>query len=318
MKWKKLGQIFEFEKSPFKDRFISHAQLPQALEFDNFVRIYFTSRTLDKYGKYLSHPQYVDYTKDFSEIIGYSNHEVFPLGKLGCFDEHGVYPLSPLRYNDDIYAYTSGWTRKFSVDTDSGIGFAISKDNGKTFERLGDGPILSTSLYEPFLVCTPFVRVFENKFYMFYIFGTRWSEATETESPQRLYKIGFATSDDGINWTKANRQIIADAIGTDECQAFPTVIKIGSRYHMYFSYRDMFGFRTEKGKGYRLGYAYSDDLINWTRDDEKAGICLSESGWDSEMMCYPNAFKMNDKIYLLYNGNNFGKDGFGLAVLEDF
>ena len=86
---------------------------------------------------------------------------------------------------------------------------------------------------------------------------------------------------------------------------------------MYFCYRDMIGFRNEKGKGYRIGYSYSSDLINWTRDDEKGGMMLSESGWDCEMMCYPNIFEMNGKVYLLYNGNNFGSDGFGLAILEE-
>jgi hypothetical protein len=65
-----------------------------------------------------------------------------------------------------------------------------------------------------------------------------------------------------------------------------------------------------------LGYAYSDDLIHWTRDDDHAGITLSKEGWDSEMMCYPNIFESENNIYLLYNGNNFGKNGFGLAKLR--
>ncbi|MBA3704780.1 MAG: hypothetical protein H0W84_02445, partial [Bacteroidetes bacterium] len=69
--------------------------------------------------------------------------------------------------------------------------------------------------------------------------------------------------------------------------------------------------------GYRIGYAWSKDLINWTRDDENAGIEVSENEWDSSMLCYPNVFKCDDKIYLLYNGNEFGRFGFGLAVLED-
>jgi len=33
------------------------------------------------------------------------------------------------------------------------------------------------------------------------------------------------------------------------------------------------------------------------------------------MMCYPNIFECNDNIYLLYNGNEFGKYGFGIAKL---
>jgi hypothetical protein len=66
-----------------------------------------------------------------------------------------------------------------------------------------------------------------------------------------------------------------------------------------------------------LGYAYSDDLKNWTRDEDNVGIKFSEEGWDSEMMCYPHIFKCDNKVYLMYNGNAFGKHGFGIAVLEE-
>jgi sucrose-6-phosphate hydrolase SacC (GH32 family) len=150
---------------------------------------------------------------------------------------------------------------------------------------------------------------------MFYLFGKKWSETTQEHASERVYKIGHATSDDGINWQKTGKSIIPDKIDEDECQALPTVIKIGTRYHLYFCYRHMTGFRAEKGKGYQIGYAYSDDLVTWTRDDENAGIGLSDEGWDAEMMCYPNIFECNNTIYLLYNGNNFGRSGFGIAKL---
>jgi len=315
MKWQKLGQIFEFDKSPFSDRYASHAQSPQALVLEDRVRIFFSTRKIDKEHKFLSYVQYVDYAPDFKSIIGYSDHEVIPLGDLGCFDEHGIFPLSPTKAGNKIYGYTNGIARRVSVDVESGIGFAVSTDNGETFQKLGHGPILSASINEPFLVGDAFVQVFDGQFHMFYIFGKKWSEPTEDQAPERVYKIGHATSADGINWQKTDGFIIADKVDENECQALPTVIKIGKRYHMYFCYRHMAGFRTEKGKGYRLGYAYSEDLVKWTRDDEHAGIDLSEDGWDSEMMCYPNIFEFNNSVYLLYNGNNFGKYGFGIAKL---
>lgn len=317
MKWQKLGQIFTFDESPFAERFASHAQSPQALVLDDRVRVYFSTRLTDETGKFLSHVQYVDYNLDFTEMIGHSEHEVMPLGKLGCFDEHGIFPLSPTRVGGQIFGYTNGISRRVSVDVESGIGFATSADNGRTFQKLGDGPLLSASLHEPFLVGDAFVRQFADKeFHMFYLFGKKWSEATEEHASERVYKIGHATSDDGIHWQRdSGKMIIADKIDENECQALPTVIQIGQRYHVYFCYRHMAGFRTEKGKGYQLGYAYSDDLANWTRADDQAGIALSEDGWDSEMMCYPNIFECNGTTYLLYNGNNFGRNGFGLAKL---
>jgi len=314
MKWRKLGQIFNFYNSPLKDSFISHAQSPQAVVFDDFVRVYFTSRVKDSEKTFLSIPQFVDFSMDFENIINYSNKEIIQRGKLGCFDEHGIFPFSPSFVKGNLCAYTSGWTRRVSVDVDGGIGFAVSNDNGVSFTRLADGPILSASLFEPFLVMDPFVREFNNLYYMFYIRGVKWSD---TNPPERVYKISYATSSDGIDWSKANKLIIQDALGVNECQALPTVIELNGIYHMYFCYREQVGFRTEAGKGYRIGYAHSSDLENWTRNDSLSGLTLSSSDFDSQMMCYPNIFMVGKNLYLLYNGNNFGKEGFGLAILEE-
>ena len=48
---------------------------------------------------------------------------------------------------------------------------------------------------------------------------------------------------------------------------YPSVIEISGRYHMFFCYRESFDFRKSKGRGYRIGHAWSDDMCNWTRDD---------------------------------------------------
>ncbi len=315
MKWEKLGQIFNFEESPFKDRYVSHAQSPQALVLDDRIRVFFSTREIDEPGRFLSHVQYVDYDFELKQMIDHSRHEVIALGKLGCFDEHGIFPLSPVRVGEKIYGYTNGIARRVSVAVETGVGYAVSSDDGKTFQKTDNGPILSASIHEPFLVGDPFVRFFDNKFHMFYLFGKKWSESTTEQISERVYKIGHATSDDGVSWHKTGKSIIEDKIDQNECQALPTVINIEGRYHMYFCYRHMAGFRTAKDKGYRLGYAYSDNLIDWTRDDENAGIDLSDKGWDSKMMCYPNIFKCKGNVYLLYNGNDFGRNGFGLATL---
>lgn len=316
MKWKKLGQIFEFQKSPFSNSFQSHAQSPQAVVFDDFIRVYFSTRKCSSDGRFLSYVQYIDYDKTFSKIVGQANEEVISLGGLGCYDEHGIFPVSPVRVDNRIYAYLSGWTRRVSVDVDSGIGLAISKDGGDTFQRVGAGPVLTSSLHEPFLVIDGFVRIFNDTFHMWYIYGTGWKTFKGNTVPDRTYVIGHATSPDGVHWAKEGRQIIESKF-EDECQALPTVIKIGNRYHMYFCCRHSFDFRKNPDNGYRLGYAYSDDLVYWTRCDEISGIKLSDSGWDSEMMCYPHLLEVDTKVYLLYNGNEFGKHGFGLAELEE-
>ena len=74
-------------------------------------------------------------------------------------------------------------------------------------------------------------------------------------------------------------------------------------------------FRRNRDRGYRIGHAWSDDAERWTRDDEAAGIDVTPGDWDSDMLCYPHVFECDGRVYLLYNGNEFGRHGFGAAVL---
>jgi hypothetical protein len=318
MKWHKLGKIFDPTQFTLPNGCVQFAQSPQTLLFDDFVRIYFSTRAVDPgNGKYLSHIAFVDMKKNLRDVIRVSDQTVIPLGGLGCFDEHGIFPINILRHGHEVYGYTCGWNRRVSVSVDTAIGLAISRDDGLTFQRIGDGPVLSATLHEPCLVGDGFVKIINGQFHMWYIFGTGWKRYAADTPPDRTYKIGHATSPDGINWTKEEaRQIIPDVLGPDESQALPTVIAIDGRYHMFFCYRQSFDFRTTQGRGYRIGHAWSDDLANWQRDDADPLLEGTPGDWDSDMQCYPHVFECDGKVYLLYNGNEFGRHGFGLAQLE--
>lgn len=50
-----------------------------------------------------------------------------------------------------------------------------------------------------------------------------------------VYKIRMATSDDGINWTKLNKDLIPSRIEEDEAQASPDVFYANGKYHMFFA-----------------------------------------------------------------------------------
>jgi hypothetical protein len=84
---------------------------------------------------------------------------------------------------------------------------------------------------------------------------------------------------------------------------------------MFFCYRYSRHYRSKKN-GYRIGYACSTNLTDWVRDDTKVGIDLSDQGWDCEMLSYPHVFELDGKTYLAYLGNEVGRYGFGLAVLD--
>jgi hypothetical protein len=267
-------------------------------------------------GKYLSHIAFVDMRPDLRDVIRVSDRTVIPLGGLGCFDEHGIFPMNVVRNGTDILGYTCGWSRRVSVPVETAIGLAISRDDGLTFQRAGDGPVMAASLHEPCLVGDGFVKVIDGVFHMWHIFGTGWKKPSAEAPPERTYKIGHAISNDGTRWVREEaRQIVADRLGVDESQALPTVIAIDGRYEMFFCYRQSFDFRTNRSRAYRIGHASSSDLDSWTRGDDP----LPEGAageWDSDMLCYPHVFECGGSVYLLYNGNEFGRHGFGAAVLE--
>ena len=317
-RWKKLGKIFDPTHFSLANGCVQFAQSPQAIVFADFVRIYFSTRSADQNSNlYRSHIAYVDMAKDFSKIIDVSKHTVIELGKLGTFDEHGIFPMNVVRVGELIYGYTSGVNRRSSVPVDGAIGLAISRDHGHTFQRMGDGPVLAASLHEPCIVVDPFVQIFNDEFHMWYVFGLGWKQFANDTAPGRVYKIGHAKSADGIHWKKEEaRQILDNKLGDDECQALPTVIKMADGYHMFYCFRHSSDFRKNSDRAYRIGHAHSVDLYNWTRDDTIMPIGPTPGEWDSDMLCYPHLFHCENRIFMLYNGNEFGRYGFGLAVLE--
>lgn len=314
--WIKLGRIFNPIDHKANSWMQEYAQAPSVVIFDNFIRVYFSSRQLpDEKGQYISRLGYIDLKRDnLKEIINISKEPILPLGTLGTFDEFGTYPASVLKTEKDIRVYYAGWTRCESVPFNAAIGLAISNDNGDTFTKIGNGPVLSYSPYEPFVIGSPKIRKFNNIWYLWYSAGQKW---VRTEGrPEPVYKIRMALSQDGINWIKEDRNILNNILEENECQASADVFFFKEIYHMFFSYRYNLNFR-DLNKSYRVGYAYSTDLLTWTRDDEKANFGISESGWDSESVSYSHIFQLENEIYMLYQGNEIGRYGFGLAKLVE-
>lgn len=318
MKWRKLGKIFDPREHQLVGHCVEFAQSPQVLVLADAVRVYFSTRERDAAtGKFLSHMAFAEFTRDFSRVLRVNSEPVIPLGDLGTFDEHGIFPMQVLPVGDEVWGYTCGWSRRTSVSVETAIGLAISRNGGLSFERTGPGPVLGPSVQEPFLVGDGFVQKVGDTFHMWYIFGTHWTRYAKDEAPDRVYKIGHARSPDGIHWTKdEGLRIISDRLGPDECQALPSVIRVGNRWLMAFCYRHAYGFRTDPARGYRIGHAWSEDLVTWHRSDDDPLLEMTPGHWDSDMNCYPHVCEVDGRIFLLYNGNQFGREGFGFAVLE--
>lgn len=312
-KWEKMGKLFDPKDLNGGSWMHDFAQSPTVLVDDDRVRVYFCSRPAPVDGQYVSYMAYIDLDRhNLLQVTHVCQAPPLDLGGYGTFDEFGINPLTVIRDAQQVRVYYGGWTRCESVRFNAAIGIAVSDDNGDTFRRLGPGPVLGYSPDEPFLLGSPRVRQYGGQWHMWYVAGKEWRETDG--KPEPIYKIRMASSADGIEWVKHGRDLIEDKLGEHECQACPDVIFRDGAYHMFFSYRDIRDYKGPQG-GYRIGYASSTDLVHWQRNDDLAGMQVSDGGWDGEMVNYPHVFVVDGTTYMVYQGNEMGRAGIGLARL---
>ncbi len=313
MNWIKKGLIYC--PSGLHGFDVSHCHKPTPLILDDkTVRVYFGVRD----SSVKSRTTFVDLDiNDLSKVLYVHDKPTLDLGKIGTFDDSGNNVCSVVRFGELVYMYFIGWNPSTTVHTRNSIGMAISKDNGLTFERPYDGSILDRNKDEPYYTGAVDVIKDGDKWKMWYTSGSEWKILNG--KPEIYYHIKYATSDNGIDWNRDNISCIKPK--TDlEATARPSVLKESVNgqeiYRMWYSRRDLLDFRIDKKHDYRAGYAESLDGINWNRMDEQVGIEVSPEGWDSNAIAYPYVIRIKDQLVMFYNGNGFGKTGFGYAVLE--
>lgn len=266
----------------------------------NVYRVYFSGRD----GENRSHVGYaeIDVTRPH-EVLRYSDRAVLGLGALGCFDDNGVTPSWIVDAGGRKYLYYIGWNKGSTVRMHLCAGLAVSEDGGETFTRVRRVPILDRTDIEPYTLNTaPCVLREGGRWRMWYVSAVEW---VNRDLPR--YNIRHAESADGINWLRDGTVSLDFATPEENAFARPCVRKEGDRYRMWFSY---------KGESYRIGYAESADGIVWERHDDAAGLGVSETGFDSEMIEYSYVFEHAGTKYMLYNGNDYGREGIGLAVAD--
>jgi hypothetical protein len=308
MAWRKMGMIFDLQQYhiPWLK---SHAMLPTPLLLDDRIRVYYTGR--DKNGQ--SRISYVDLERSNPSVVMYV-HELplLELGKIGTFDDSGTLATCAVRTEKEIYLYYNGYNRRVTVPYSNAIGVAMSRDNGETFTRIYEGPVIDRNMTEPYFTVGAFVLREGNLWHMWYASATKW--IIVKEKAESVYVIKYACSADGITWKRENITCI-HPLSPEEANARAAVVNDGGNYKMWFTYRGSQDFR-DGSDSYRIGYATSADAVHWARRDEDAGITYSDEGWDSRMQTYPSVVDVNGKRYLFYNGNGFGQAGFGCAKWE--
>lgn len=300
MTWTKLGLVYAPSGQQSWAR--SYAAIPTAdVLNEEVIRVYFAALDENRFGRI----GYVDLDAARPQrIISESKDPVLDLGPIGTFDDSGVNPSCIVNLNGRKYLYYIGWQRCERVPYMLFAGVATSGD-GIHFEKASVCPVLDRTPAEPFLRSATSVLAEEGVFKAWYVSAFDWIVVRDAQYPR--YVIRYATSPDGFQWSDNGPVCIAldnpDEFGLGR----PWVVREPNGYKMWYSIRS-------KSEPYRLGYAESEDGVLWTRRDSVVGLERSQSGWDSEMICYPCVVNANGRTYMFYNGNRHGSTGFGCAI----
>lgn len=284
---------------------VSHAANPFAEQLSEHVfRIYFTCRDKDN-RSFIGYVD-VDFSDDF-KVLFVSDKPVLSPGEPGIFDDSGVVMSQLLEVNGKKHLYYLAWNLKVTVPWLNTIGLAIWNDATQSFEKASRAPMMDRSDEDPFTISYPSILHDDGKYRMWYGSNLKWGKTQD----EMNHVIKYAESNDGIHWHRTNQIHINLEHPNEYALSKPFVVKTDGLYQMWYSYRANGDITT-----YRIGYAESSDGNSWVRKDNMAGIDVSAEGWDSEMISYPCIVDYNGKRYMLYNGNGYGRTGFGVAVLE--
>jgi predicted GH43/DUF377 family glycosyl hydrolase len=185
--------------------------------------------------------------------------------------------------------YAGGWP--------SSIGYATSSD-GISWTKLITNPILVSGNpgdWDEEAVTQPYILRIDNGYRMWFVGAmSGWT------SP----RIGYATSSDGITWTKygGNPVLDLDPGSWEETEvATPWVLYDSGTYKMWYTGQDSTG-------RYAIGYATSSGGIAWTRCISNPVLSGDVGTWD-ENGVLGGSVLLDGKVYRMWY---FGKDGSGI------
>lgn len=297
-KWEKKGRLFLLKKKGW-----SHSSHPCIRKIkNNLYEIYFAARDKDSISNIFK-IKFIHNKGTFSKIG--TAIKVLSPGKIGFFDSEGCIPVDIEKKEGKTYLIYVGW-QNFKNNIwicDTGIARVY-----KNFvKRVFSGPIVGRSKESPLFTALTTVIKKKNYFHAICNKGIFWKKKNKKLTPK--YGLHHAKSKDLINWS-IDKKIALPFKKKEYAFGRPSIIKIKNYYYMWYAHRE-----TEHSKLYRIGMSISKDLIKWKRFDKFSGITISRNGWDNQMICYPYVFRIKKDFYMLYNGNNYGRTGFGFAKM---
>ncbi|MCJ8519289.1 putative GH43/DUF377 family glycosyl hydrolase [Pseudorhizobium tarimense] len=300
--WNKIGHVFAQNGSLQWATDSALTPTPIVVR-DEEIRVYAGFR--DSEG--ISRIGYVDVAADDPRnVLRVSQTPVLDRGRDGCFDDNGVIMGDVVKTGDRLRMYYVGFQQVKRAKFLAFSGVAESIDGGETFQRLSEAPVMDRVGGGTTIRAIHTAMQIDGAWRVWYAVGDRWEMIGGVPFPQ--YNIWTTTSPDGIQFTEPGT-LCVDNEGAEYRIGRPSVYRHGDGYMMFYTKG------TKSGSDYFPGVAFSADGVRWERCDHELGLELSPGGFDSMHLCYPRLVEANGRTLCFYNGNNMGKEGFGVAEL---
>ncbi len=253
---------------------------------------------------------YVDVAADDpGRVLSISASPVLTRGRPGTFDDNGVFPASVTRVGDRVHLFYTGFEICEKIRYRMVGGLAVSEDDGETFHRVSEAPVMDRASEGLFFRGGPSVVADGEGFRAVYSAGSDWEQIGDRLRP--TYDIYQSNSRDAVAFPSTGELLLSRQAG-EHGLGRPQIVRVDGLLRLFFCVRtpDM---------RYTSGYAESRNGSDWVRRDDVLNLPHGLPGsWDSEMVYFPNFIDTGPRRYLFYIGNDFSRAGFGYAELASW
>ena len=283
---------------------VSHMMAPVLLQHENHLEVFFGGRDISGISRIKSLNLDIK-TKSFTKS---RETEILDIGRPGTFDENGVFPASITRIENEVFLFYTGFQLGHKIPHFNFGGLAKINEPNKGALRVSQAPFADRQDEGLYVRAGNTYLNYDGIKYNAYSAGSSFEMIEGKLRPN--YDIYLQTVNSIYDFDKAGKKIIS----------YDPLVEHGLGRPQLLSYKDnlllLYTIRT-RNFPYKMGIAIFDkNKSKFERCDYLFQDLLGCSEEFSQMTYFPSAISNNENLILVYNGNDYGRNGLGVAILD--